>query len=157
MSLLAFRTRFNRRGIRMPPILRTAAGAVLAALLLVASGGSASHACSCAPVNEEDMVVGAGLAVLAEAIVDAPFTIPASAVAAEPSWVTIFQVGKVLAGNPRSARIAVLHTVRPSPCGIRFAVGERYLLTFRPDVVAGPLSVNLCGIAPSDIGKLHVR
>lgn len=104
------------------------------------------------------MVANASLAVLAEAVSDAPFTMPASAMAtAERPWVTIFWIRKVLAGNLRSARVAVLHTVEPSSCGLKFAVGELYLLAFASAAPEVPLRVNLCGIAPSDIGKLNVK
>lgn len=143
---------------RMPPLPGNAARAVLAALLSMAFGAGPGHACGCAPVSEQDMIAGASLAVRAEAIADAPFTIPAAeTVAAEQIWVTVFRVHEVLAGTPKSARIAVLHTVEPPSCGVRFAAGARYLLAFGTDDTAAPLRVGLCGIAPSDVGKLHVK
>lgn len=134
---------------------------VVALHLLVAFAvcARAAQACSCLPESEDEMVERAALAVLAEAIADAPFEVSIDATLeilhARREAVTLFRVLEVLSGRFESERIAVVHDLAPASCGVRFRSGERYLLAFRARAASGEpevLRAGLCHVRHRKLG-----
>ena len=126
---------------------------VLRVLLALSLCGRVAQACSCAPATENDMVQRATLAVMAQAITDAPFKVwtdrMSERVSAVQEGVTLFRVLRIVTGRLESERIAVVHNLETSACGLRFRSGERYLLTFRSREPSGKpvvLRAGLCHV-----------
>lgn len=126
---------------------------IVPVLIALSIGGRAAQACSCAPESEEEMIQRASLAVLAEAIGEAPFRVwmdqEPVRMSSGREGLTLFRVLEVVAGRLESERIAVVHKLESSACGMRFRSGERWLLTFRARESSGKpavLRVGLCHV-----------
>ena len=112
--------------------------------------GRVALACSCIAETQDEMVQRSDLAVVAEAIAEAPFKAWVSrtrrTLFSPEEAVTLFHVRRVVAGRFENKRIAVVHYVESSTCGLRFVAGERYLLTFTARKAGGlvVLRTGLC-------------
>lgn len=119
----------------------------------------ATWACSCAAASNDELVENSDLAMVVNAVIDAPFDVWAGdprTPLPPPRAVTIFSVERVLKGLPVSGRrIAVLHETDPVACGIEFTIEEDYLLAFRLRKVdePGPLRIGLCSVRTVDAAE----
>ena len=128
-------------------------------LVLLALSGRVALACSCIAETQDEMVRRSDLAVVAEAIAEAPFNAWVSrtkrTLFSPQEVVTLFDVRKVLAGRLENKRIAVVHYVESSTCGLRFAAGKRYLLAFAARKAGGlaVLRTGLCNAKRHGVGR----
>ena len=119
----------------------------------------ATWACSCAAASNDELVENSDLAMVVNAVIDAPFDVLAGdprTPLPPPRAVTIFSVERVLKGLPVSGRrIAVLHETDPVACGIEFTIEEDYLLAFSLRKVdePGPLRIGLCSVRRVDAAE----
>ena len=126
--------------------------------LLLLPWAPATLACSCAATSDDELVENSDLAMVASAVVGAPFDVWAGdpqTPLPPPRAVTIFRVGRVLKGLPVSGRIAVVHQTDPGACGLEFTTEKDYLLAFslRKMDAPGPLRIGLCSVRTVDAAK----
>ena len=132
---------------------------IVQVLVLLALSGRVALACSCIAETQDEMIQRSDLAVVAEAIAEAPFNAWVSrtrrTMYSPEEVVTLFDVRKVVAGRLENKRIAVVHYVASPTCGLRFTAGERYLLAFTARKEGGlvVLRTGLCNAKHHGVGK----
>ena len=132
---------------------------IVQVLVVLVLCGRMALACSCIAETADEMVRRSDLAVVAEAIAEAPFKAWVSrtrrTLFSPEEAVTLFEVRRVVAGRLENKRIAVVHYVASPTCGLRFAEGERYLLAFTARKEGGltVLRTGLCNAKHHGVGK----
>ena len=136
----------------------SASGRAALVFSLLVLWAPAAWACSCAAAGDDELVENSDLAMVANAVIDAPFDVWAGdpqTPLPPPRAVTIFRVERVLKGPPVPGRIAVVHETDPGACGIGFTIEEHYLLAFRLRKAdePGPLQIGLCRVRTVDAAQ----
>ena len=143
---------------RVTPVALSVSGRAAVTFLWLVLWTPTTWACSCAAASDDELIENSDLAMVVNAIVDAPFDFWAGdpqTPLPPPHAVTIFRIERVLKGSPASGRIAVLHETDPGACGIEFTIEEHYLLVFSLGKAdePGPLRIGLCSVRIADAAE----